>query len=258
MPSNTIRRKTSKDVAITFQPVIHPRSVYTAACVYPVLGTAQDHIVNVTVPASITAGSYYVRVNGYRSAAILFSSNAAAVETLVEAITGVGAGNLTVSGTLPDLVFTATGDLQDKFLHIEIEGGELTGGTVTLEVAQAGSEVILISSETSSFSYVTTSDTVDMTAINEEARIEMTTVSDGTFSLSVYEALQEWRHMIIDGMEGYLTVYETGIGTGKRYFVWDALFTETSVSLEQFEKIEIEISGRRNGLDIIPVGSYQP
>ena len=225
---------------------------------YPVLGTAQDHIVNLTIPASVSAGSYYIRVNGYRSAAILYTSNAAAAELIVEAITGVGAGNLTVSGTLPNLILTATGDLQDKFLHIEVEQGTLVGGTATIEVTQAGSEIILISSETSSFSYVTTSDTVDMTAINEEARIEMTTVSDGTFSLSVYEALQEWRHMVVDGMEGYMTVYETGIGTGKRYFVWDALFTETSVSLEQFEKIEIEISGRRNGLDIIPVGSYQP
>ena len=69
MPSNTIRRKTSKDVAITFQPVIHPRSVYTAACVYPVLGTAQDHIVNVTVPACelklilrLAVGSYFANV----------------------------------------------------------------------------------------------------------------------------------------------------------------------------------------------------
>lgn len=250
-------RLTSKDLVIEFQPYKHPRAFYRADTDFPTYGVSQSHVQNLTVPAAITAGSYRIRVNGYLSAPILYSSNAAAVELIVEAITGVGAGNLTVSGSLPNLVLTATLALQNQFLFIEVVDGDLTGGTVTTEVATQGSAVYTLSADMSMFSYSSTTETTDATAIAERARTHILTVSDATFDFGLYEALQDWRHIIIDGMQGWLWVYENGKGVGKRYFSWCVALTDASSSFEQFEKIEIECSGRRQGEDIVLPGSYQ-
>src|SRR5690606_27385152 len=100
-------------------------------------------------------------------------------------------------------------------------------------------------------------ETTDATAIAERSRIKLPTVRDMNFDCMIYEAKQTWRHLIKPGMAGYITVYLQGIGAGLPVYAFEALLSDVNQNAEQFEKIELEVSGTRQGDWIIQPGSYQ-
>ena len=124
-----------------------------------------------------------------------------------------------------------------------------------LTITSQGSRWYTISAEASDFSFSGTQETTDVTGMSEKSRRHASTVSDATFSLSIYEAKQEYRHAFAEGVEGYLRVFDDGKLVGNRYFAWQVLLTDVEESYPMHEKIEISIDGRRQGDPIARVGS---
>ena len=257
IPAGTARI-TSKDLQVDFQPI--GLADLESENALPVYGTDQNCVVTIT-QSGVTADTWKLRVNGYQTAALAGDIDSADLQTALEALPNVGSGDVTVAGVATEAAgthtLTAASNLLNEFLLYEVQEEDVVG-TAVLAYTSFGSKVYTISAEISSFSFSENQETVDATAISETARIHLPTVRDLNWDAMFYEARQTWRHLLQGGMAGYLTVYEQGAGSGKRYFAFETLLTDANVSAEQFEKIEIEVSGRRQGDWIIRPGSYQP
>jgi len=249
-------RITSKDLKVVFQPIgladLESRNPL------PVYGVDQNCVVEIT-QSGVNVDTWVLRVNGHPTAALDGDITSAALQTALEALPNVGAGDLTVTGVNTEgagtHVITAAANLLNEFILFEIVDAA-EPDTAVLEYVTFGSKDYIISAEISSFSYSENQETTDATAISETARIHLPTVRDMTWDAMFFDALQTWRHILQGGMAGFITVYEKGFGEGKRYFAFEALITDVNVNAEQFEKIEIEVSGRRQGDWIIRPGSY--
>lgn len=107
--------------------------------------TDPNEVVTLTVDA--TGGTYTLTLGADTTGAIAFDATAAALETELEALTTVGAGNVSVSGgpgnaggTTPYTI-EFVGDLASTDVGaITVDDALLTGGgaTATVEVTQAG------------------------------------------------------------------------------------------------------------------------
>jgi len=253
-----VQRITSKDLVINFQPAGYPFLDSTGAC--PEYGAEQNCVVTI-VQTGVTANTWKLRVNGHQTAALAGDIDSADLQTALEALPNVEAGDLLVTGIATEAAgthtITAAANLLNDFILYEVQEEDVEGEAVVSYVT-FGSKQYDLTAEMSSFSYSGSMETVDATGINEESRTHLPTVTDMTWDAMLYEALQSWRHLLVEGVPGWVTVYEAGVGSGKRYFAFQALLTEASEDMNQFEKIEISLSGRRQGDYIIRPGSYQP
>ena len=110
----------------------------------PVAGT--DEVQTITVTGTPTGGSFRLAFEGLRTASIAYNADAAAVDTALEALGSIGAGNVTVAGgPLPGAAVTVTftGNLGKKAIGslIALYSNSLTGGTnptVTIAETTAG------------------------------------------------------------------------------------------------------------------------
>lgn len=102
-------------------------------------GITGGEITTLTITA--TGGTYTLTVNGATTGALAFNANAAAIDAAVEALAGVGAGKVTVTGAGPfSLAFDPTlGDVT-----VTVATGALTGGTATIATAAAGGRTRLV------------------------------------------------------------------------------------------------------------------
>lgn len=254
MAIGEVTRITSKELVIEFQPAAYPRH---EALQYAGYGEELNHETELYLNGS-TTGSFRLAVNGHRTAAI----NAAAItsQTIQTALDALpyGANALTVAAATAGgdhkISATADGVLENEFLVIEIVE-DTTDKGVTQIIQKQGSKFYQLQAEVSSFSYSATQESVDVTGISETSRRHTTTVGDATFEITLYEALKDYRAILYPGVEGYLRVFEAGKQLGRRYFAWEVLLTEGGSSFEQFEKVEIDISGRRQGAEIARIGS---
>jgi hypothetical protein len=253
MSIGDVTRITSANLHVEFKPALYPN---IRAGTYAGYSADTNHVAVVDINGS-TTGTFKLVVNGYKTAALTASGTLAAtdVQTALEALENVGAGGITVTGDAGGpFTLTAAADLLNAFLVIEV-ADDATDEGVTVEVTSQGSSWYTLSSEASSFSHSGTQETTDVTGISEKSRRHASTVSDANFELSIYEALQAYRHFLIEGVQGYLRVFEDGKAAGRRYFAWEVMLTDVSENFEAFEKVEIEISGRRQGDAIARIGS---
>jgi len=252
-----VRRITSKDLLITLQPAGYPFLESSGAC--PVYGTDQN-FVGTLVQSGVTLDTFKLRVNGYLTEALAGDVASDDLQLALEGLPNVATDDLGVTGVAVagagTHTITAAGALLNEFIIIEVVDAE-EEDTAVFAYTTFGSKAYDLTAELSSFGYSGTMETVDATGINEEARVHLATVTDMTWDVMLYEAIQTWRHLVIEGLPCWLTVYEQGVGTGKRFFAFSALVTDVSPDMPQFEKVEISFSGRRQGAYIIPPGSYQ-
>lgn len=90
---------------------------------------AVNEVQTITITGSPTGGDYTLTFDGETTAAIAYNANAAAVDSALEALSNIGAGNVTVSGTSPKTV-TFTGTLAGASQPlITADASGLTGGT---------------------------------------------------------------------------------------------------------------------------------
>lgn len=103
-------------------------------------GAAQVWNINSTA----TGGTVVYSYKGARTTALAYNATPAAVQTALQALSTVGAGNMLVTGTAAALVITAAGALVGQNLpnfEMPAAGMLLTGGTATLTVATPGGYV---------------------------------------------------------------------------------------------------------------------
>lgn len=254
MAIGEVTRITSAQLVIEFQPALYPRM---EAENYAGYGEEANHETELYFNGA-TEGTFKLAVNGHRTADITITGTGdeTAVQTALDALP-YGEDALTASaGTGGDVNIKATADgvLENEFLVIEIVDDETAPG-VTQNIITQGSRFYALEAEVSSFSYSETQESVDVTGISETARRHSQTVSDATFEITLYEALKDYRAILYPGVEGYVRVFENGKEVGKRYFAWEIMLNEGGSNFEQFEKVEIDISGRRQGAPLARVGS---
>ena len=93
------------------------------------------------ITSTATGGTVVYSYKGARTTALAFGATTAAVQTALQALSTVGAGNMLVTGTAAALVITAAGALAGQNLpNIEMpaSGMLLTGGTSTQTVTTPG------------------------------------------------------------------------------------------------------------------------
>lgn len=256
MSVGDVTRLTSANLVVQFKPALYP-NINARSTLFASYDTAMNHIVVLNLNGA-TAGTFRLKVDGYETANITagVALAAATVQSALEGLPNVATGDLAVTGSAGGpFTITAAQALLNKFLIIEIELDTMTGGDPYLTITQQGSDWYTISAEASSFSYTSTQETTDVTAIAEKERRHEPTVSDATFEISLYETLADYRSILKEGIQGYLRIYEDGVYDDAPYFAWEILLTDAEVSMEMFEKIEISLSGRRQGAPIARVGS---
>jgi hypothetical protein len=128
------------DVPSARQGYALPPSTGSAASPVPagtVLGEYGGNEVQ-TLTITATGGTYTLTFNGQTTTAIAFNANAATIQTAFTALSTVGAGNATVTGTGP-FVFTFQNALGEQDVSaITVGTGSLTGGTATMAQTTAG------------------------------------------------------------------------------------------------------------------------
>jgi hypothetical protein len=99
----------------------------------PFVGSAD--VQTVTVSGAPTGGTFTLTFNGQTTAGIAFNANAAAVQAALVALSTIGAGGVTVTGTGPYVV-TFAGTKAPGFQNpLTASAAGLTGGTPAVTVA---------------------------------------------------------------------------------------------------------------------------
>lgn len=102
-----------------------------------------DEVQTVTITGTPTGGTFTLSYDGQATAPIAYNAAGAAVQTALEALPGIGVGNVTVSGSASGpFTVTFAGDLGDRHVQTLVgNGASLTGGTdpgVTVVVTTPG------------------------------------------------------------------------------------------------------------------------
>jgi len=246
------QRITSKDIYIEFLP-------FNIA--------VETHIQHLYFDAAVDGGTFKLWVNGEETAAITMTGTAAtdiaAINSALDALPNLTAGDIVASGTvITDITLTAAGD---GFYRIELVDGYDTTLTqtvpnsnlkVTSEVTTQGSDWVRISEEMSTMDWEEAGESVDVTGISEEARIEIPVARAVSGSISVFKtradttaALTALPVSLIMPATGWGTirVFPEGKIVGKEYTQFRILIDNFSESYPDHDKVENEISFQRQG-----------
>lgn len=239
-------RLTSKDIRIEYIPC----GLADAA-----------HDEDIDFHADVTGGTFKIRVNGELTAAITYVDTDATFETNVQTaldnlpLTGI-TFNVTVTGDECNITVT-----ENIFIRITIEDNQLTGNATadddfTQTINTQGTTTYVISNEVTQFSYERSVDTVDMTAISEYTGTDVPVKSTMSFDMTVFDANEVFTGFIIEeGQNGLFTVYKEGKIVGNEVFAFVGLIESFGKDFPDHEKLEISLSGMRQGKMEIPFGS---
>lgn len=89
-----------------------------------------------TVTITASGGTYTILVNGVATSSLAYNANSATIQAALVALSTVGAGNATVTGSGP-YVITFAASLGDVTVTLGV--GSLTGGTATVAETRSGS-----------------------------------------------------------------------------------------------------------------------
>ncbi|WP_378735404.1 hypothetical protein [Nocardia brasiliensis] len=92
--------------------------------------TPVNEVQNVVIVGGPTGGAFTLSYDGAASASLDFDATNAEVQAALAALPGIGAGNVTVTGTAPNFVVSfATGALAGTSVQLLVAVDTLTGGT---------------------------------------------------------------------------------------------------------------------------------
>lgn len=210
------------------------------------------------------SGTFKLLVNGKKTAAITMSATAATLKTNIEAALDALLGastsftaTVTVGTTLDQ--FKLVSDVQDYY-KVSVTDWAVTDGTdpisaPTTTINTQGSVSFTLSDGISQFSYEVSVDTIDMTAISEYQATTVPSKETMTFDFTVYDANETWQRAVFAGQQGKFLVYKEGKVAGKQMFSFVGLLTKAGVDFPDHEKVEISISGERQGAMIDDFGT---
>jgi hypothetical protein len=248
MPIKVTSRITSEKIRIDFLP----GSLVEAT-----------HIQHIYFDSANDGGTFKLWVNGETTAAITFSATPATlvsnINTALDALANLTAGDIVASGSvITDITLTASGAGNKFFRILPHPDNEttITQGTPNNnpkevhDVTTQGSSWITLSAQASSFSWERSLETVDVTAISEFDRLEIGVAEAVSFDISLYKleaGSEDWVYAIYGGNNGLLWVFPEGKVVGKEHFQFQALIESVGEDYPDHEKVEIEISGMRQG-----------
>lgn len=220
-------------------------------------------------------GTIKLTVDGTESTDITLSATIAAtvIQTAINGITGVPSTEFTVTGTITT-GFTITGAsirrwtigfvLGTSTNTLSVSYSKRGIGTVDLEatdaqviIRQQGSKFLRLTADVMSMKFgskVKTTETAGLAQIEDYPEV---VGSSGTFSLSMYgTVVADWLiPMSTEGLSGTIYWYPTGRVIGETYAAMRVVLDGFDEDLPFHEKVEVDISGVRQGAMIAPKGT---
>ena len=96
-------------------------------------GGGNNEIQTVSIPATVTGGTFTLTYNGQTTTAIGYDAAAGVVQAALIALTNIGPSDMSVSGTAPEWVCEFQGNLADtEVVQMSGNGTNLSGKTVTV------------------------------------------------------------------------------------------------------------------------------
>ncbi len=186
------------------------------------------------------------------------------MQTAVDALANMTAGDLAITGTLITALNMIGTQIGNKFFRILVTDDSLTksianvNDNTTLTVTVQGAAYVVLSAQASAFSWERSVETVDVTALSEYDRIEIPVAESVSFDLSLYKVeagTEVWVYSVYPGNNGVFWVFPEGKIIGKENFKFKALFADAGEDFPDHEKVEIELSGSRQGAWIVQPNS---
>ncbi len=186
------------------------------------------------------------------------------VQAALDALPNLTADDITVTGSVLSAVTLTATQKGNFFFRILISDDSLTQliANVNVKIATTvttqGSILAVLSAQATSFSWERSVEVVDVTAISEYDRTEIPTAEAVSFDLSLYKletGSEDWVHSVYSGNNGVLTVYPEGKTVGKEIYQMQVLIESVGEDYPDHEKVEMEISGMRQGAFLIEPNS---
>lgn len=121
-----------------------------------------------------------------------------------------------------------------------------TGGFV--KIADAGGSVANVA-EVRSYSFDTTADTIEDTAMGDSARTYKPSLTSSTFSVEVYWDNSDTNGQLVfqEGNEVDFELYPTGTGTGETYYSGSGIVTSKTITASFDGMVEASFSVQVSG-----------
>ncbi len=137
----------------------------------------------------------------------------------------------------------------------------LTGSETVITFLPVGGvapgDLITMTGDQTAFNFSRKLDTVDVTAGNEAARAFKDTIESMDWSISIFDANQSYEADVLPRAEGQMWVYKEGIGSGLPVQSFNTLITGYDEDFPFDGALEIQISGVRQSVMILEIGSVQ-
>jgi|SRR5689334_8417407 len=133
----------------------------------------------------------------------------------------------------------------------------LVGTDLVVRFTPSGGSLTVITGDQTKFSFSRKLDTVDVTAGNERQRYFKSTIESMDFSLTIFDAEQSYKNILLPFTEGLLEIMSKGVGVGKPVIAFNALMTGYDEDLPFDGALEITINGNRQGAMVSEVGTIQ-
>ena len=244
-----VTRITSKDIQVDVTPV----GVEGSPTVVRFYFTAKT--------AAAITGTFRIWVNGTLTAAVTHSTTPATLATNIAAALNhasvLGAAAVAAADSVTDpgnveVTLAANGYYRFEVLTTQDDGDDTLNATCRVYVVTQGTQTYRVDSQASSFMMEESVALVDMTALSEYDTVEVDVGASATWELNLYEALQDYTHIFYKGSRLVIAVYETGKVVGSKYCVLQGLVDGVSKDFPNKEKVEINISGVRQGKMVVP------
>lgn len=215
-----------------------------------------EHVVQLYFQSNGSAitGTFVLWVDGVMTAPITYSDTVLTLQTAISAaLTAAGITSVTaaVNGSRVELTAAAVGYHQIKVLYANTL---VNAAKAWAEVITQGSQVYTLSAALTAFNWEKTRDVVDQTPLNQRARVEVASKEDMTFELTLFDTSYDLYRMLLDGdQNGQFTVYDWGKVDGGKYFAFMGLIDSVGKDYPDGEKLEVTVSGVRQGEFIIPL-----
>lgn len=245
-------RFTSSEVVAEWQPCDH-------------VPAGRVHIQQLRFNSTVTGGTFRLRVNGERTAAITFNATPATlitnINSALDALAGLAAGEIEATGSAITNI-TLTSDATDglKFYEIDIALDALTGATnsdpnVTTDVTQFGTKVYRISGDVTQVDWSTQVDTTNQEGIADFEEDVRAVMESMTLDLTLYRTTKDWQRTAKPGMTGVVTIYPKGKITGLPFWRGVFLVESADESMPKNDLVTMDMSLRRKGKLLAPIDS---
>lgn len=224
------------------------------------------HVQELVMDTGVDGGDFKLWVNGEETAAISWAIIATLltnIDAALDALPNLSSGDIVASGSAQTAItLTATG-AGSKYFRIRLVAGfeaTLTNGAtpkLATTVTTQGAAWVNLTAQATSFNFDAEAELIDVTGMNEVARTDLPVASSAKFTLSLFKvaiatAGEEWVHSLRPRNNGLLWVFPEGIVVGKENYQFQALIENGGGSYPDHEKVEIEVTGMRQGAYLIP------